>query len=70
TRRGATADEGDWSAVDIAPYKPLTEPVTLAAIRGDKRLQEFALLRRSRLSVVPATRAEFSRVLELGKTKI
>jgi predicted RNA-binding protein with PUA-like domain len=65
-----TADEGEWSAVDIAALKPLGVPVTLAAIKADAALKDFALLKRSRLSVVPASRAEFERVLALGKTKL
>lgn len=65
-----TAKDGDWSAVDIAPVKALTTPVTLATIREDEKLAEMQLLRRSRLSVVPVTPAEFKRVLELGKTKL
>ncbi|HEV8551130.1 MAG TPA: EVE domain-containing protein [Polyangiaceae bacterium] len=65
-----TADEGDWSVVDVAPVKALAEPVTLAAIREDKKLSGMLLLKRSRLSVVPVTPDEFKRVLELGKTKL
>jgi predicted RNA-binding protein with PUA-like domain len=65
-----TADEGDWSVVDVAPVKPLASPVSLDAIRADKALSSMQLLRRSRLSVVPVTPEEFRRVLELGKTKL
>jgi predicted RNA-binding protein with PUA-like domain len=65
-----TADDGDWSVVDIAPVKALAAPVSLATIREDTKLSEMLLLRRSRLSVVPVTAAEFKRVLELGKTKL
>jgi predicted RNA-binding protein with PUA-like domain len=65
-----TAEEGDWSAVDVAPVKALKEPVTLEVIRADPTVAEMLLLRRSRLSVVPVTPAEFKRVLELGKTKL
>lgn len=65
-----TAEEGDWSAVDVAPVQALKEPVTLDAIRADPKLADIQLLRRSRLSVVPVTPAEFKRVLELGKTKL
>jgi predicted RNA-binding protein with PUA-like domain len=66
----ATADDGDWSVVDVAPVKRLTRPVSLETIRGDEKLAEMQLLRRSRLSVVPVTPEEFTRVLELGKTKL
>jgi predicted RNA-binding protein with PUA-like domain len=65
-----TADEGDWSVVDIAPVKALAVPVPLATMRDDAKLGEMLLFRRTRLSVVPVTPAEFKRVLELGKTKI
>jgi predicted RNA-binding protein with PUA-like domain len=65
-----TATEGDWSVVDVAPVKPLTVPVPLATLREDAKLADMQMLRRSRLSVVPVTAAEFKRVLELGKTKL
>jgi len=64
-----TATDGDWSAVDIAPVKKLAQPVTLAQIKADAKLSDFALIKRGRLSVVPATRVQFDRVLQLGKTK-
>ncbi len=65
-----TAEEGDWAAVDIAPVKALSAPVSLATIKEDAKLSEMLLLRRSRLSVVPVTPTEFKRVLDLGKTKL
>ena len=48
----------------------VTAPVTLAAIKSDESLAQMMLLKRSRLSVVPVTAAEFKRVLTLGKTKL
>ena len=63
-------EDGDWSVVEIAAVKPLKASVTLATIKGDKKLANFALVKRSRLSVVPATQAEFERILELGDTKL
>jgi len=65
-----TATEGDWSAVEITPKKALTQAVTLAAVKADKQLTDFALVRKSRISVIPVTPSEFARVLELGKTKL
>ena len=64
-----TATEGDWSAVDFAPVKPLQQAVTLQTIRADPALKDMALLRQSRLSVIPVTASEFKRILELAKTK-
>jgi predicted RNA-binding protein with PUA-like domain len=65
-----TADEGDWSAVDIAPSKPLKKPVTLAQIKADAILKEMALVRNSRLSVTPVTEKQAQRLLALAETKI
>jgi predicted RNA-binding protein with PUA-like domain len=60
----------DWSVVDLAPLKKLRAAVSLAAIKSDAELGTMALLRRSRLSVVPVTPAEFARILELAETKL
>jgi predicted RNA-binding protein with PUA-like domain len=65
-----TATEGDWSAVDLAPIKPLQQPVTLQTIKTDPALQEMTLLRLSRLSVTPVKADEFKRILTLAKTKV
>ena len=64
-----TADEGDWSAVDLAPEKALARPVTLASIKPDKILKEMIMAKQSRLSVSPVTREQFHRLLELAATK-
>src|SRR6267378_1855676 len=45
-----TADEGDWSAVDLVPLKPLKKPVTLQEIKAEKNLKDMKLVRPSRLS--------------------
>jgi predicted RNA-binding protein with PUA-like domain len=65
-----TADEGDWSAVDLAPGKTLAKPVMLAAIKADKILKEMVLVRQSRLSVLPVTAEQFARLLALSEKKI
>jgi len=65
-----TAEEGDWSVVDVSPVKPLAAPVSLDAIRAEKALAQMQLLRRSRLSVVPVTPEEFAKILALGRTKL
>lgn len=65
-----SAEEGDWSAVDLVPLKPLRQAVKLAQIKDDAVLREMVLVRQSRLSVMPVTEAQFRRVLELGGTKL
>ena len=62
-----TAKEGDWSAVDIAPEKPLPKPVTLDGIKLNPKLKEMALLRLSRLSVQPVTSAQFDEIGRMAK---
>ena len=65
-----TAPDEDWSVVDISPVAPLKAAVSLDAIREDTSLADIALLKRSRLSVVPVSKDHFDRILKLGKTKI
>ena len=62
-----TAQEGDWSAVDLVPEKPLPRPVTLDEIRRNARLKAMPLLRHSRLSVQPVTKAEFQEILQMAR---
>ena len=62
----STAKEGDWSAVDLAPIKPLRRPVTLAEIKANRQLKNMPLIRQSRLSVMPVSAAEFQTILKLG----
>jgi predicted RNA-binding protein with PUA-like domain len=62
----ATAKEDGWVAVELKPVKPLTRPVTLAEIKTVPALSGTALLRLSRLSVQPLTRAEFNQIVKLG----
>lgn len=61
-----TADEGDWSAVDLKALKPLRKPVSLAVMKADPALKNIELIRQSRLSVLPVTDAEAARILKLG----
>jgi len=62
-----TAKEGDWSAVDLVPAKPLPTRVTLAEIKRNPQLKEMALLRLSRLSVQLVTGEQFDEILRMAK---
>ncbi len=66
----ATAEEGDWSCVDLVPLKPLAQPVSLEAIKADKVLREMPLVKQSRLSVTPLTEAQFAQLLKLAATHL
>ena len=64
-----TAEEGDWSAVDLSPVKALPKPVSLETMKADAQLKDLKLIRQSRLSVVPATEKQAERILELAGAK-
>ncbi len=66
----ATAEEGDWSCVDIAPKKALVKTVSLEEIKADKILGGMPLVKQSRLSVTPLTAAQAERLLSLAQTKL
>ncbi len=61
-----TAKEGDWSAVDLVPSKPLKTRIHLDQIKADSILKEMALVRNSRISVTPLTETQYKRILELA----
>ena len=51
--------------MDVAPVKKLARPVTLAEIKADPAFKDFALVRISRLSVMPVSAAEWRRIEKL-----
>ena len=65
-----TTDDPAWVVVDLKPIKSLKVPVTLAQVKSHPKLSEIALVKQSRLSVIPLTQSEFKIILRLGKTKI
>ncbi|WP_299755184.1 EVE domain-containing protein [uncultured Pontibacter sp.] len=62
----AAEDKGKWVVIDLVPFRDFKEPVTLEQIKKDGRLQDIALLRQSRLSVMPLKPEEFDVLLALG----
>jgi predicted RNA-binding protein with PUA-like domain len=67
TREGyPESKDPDWIAVDLAPRKALTNPVSLAKIKQDKALQKMVLVKAARLSVQPVSKDEFDRIIELS----
>ena len=66
----ATAEEGDWSCVDLKPVKPFAMSVTLEQMKADATLKEMVFVKQSRLSVSPVTAAQAKQLLKLGGTKV
>ena len=61
-----TAEAGDWVCVDMRALGPLPRPVTLAEMKADPALAGLALIRHSRLSVVPVSAAHWAHICRLG----
>jgi predicted RNA-binding protein with PUA-like domain len=65
-----TATAGDWSVVEVVPYRALRKPVPLSLIKATPALQELGLVKNPRLSVMPVSSEAFSMILALGETEI
>ncbi len=57
---------GRFGMVDMRAERPLAHPVTLAAIKQDPALGDLALIRQSRLSVMPVDPAHWAHICRLG----
>ena len=55
--------------VDVKPLMPVKKPVTLAEIKAEPKLKDFALVRQGRLSVVPVTDEEWRIVTKMAGVK-
>lgn len=63
----STDDTGKWIAVHVAPREKLAKPVTLKAMKADPALSDMVMLKQSRLSVSPLTKAQFDHVLDMSR---
>ena len=59
------ATDEKWIAVEIKPLEKFAKPVTLEAIKAHKDLQNIALIKQSRLSVMILTRKEFETIMKI-----
>ena len=64
-----TDKEGSFVCVDLKAVEPLKTPVTLAAIKADKKFADMVLVKAARLSVQPVTAAEWSAIRKMGGLK-
>ncbi len=62
-----TTTDTNWVVVDLKPFKKLKNPVTLAQIKADPKLQQIGLIKQGRLSVMPVTAIEFDHILALSE---
>jgi len=64
-----TAEKGDWSSVDMQAVGPMPKPVSLATIKDTPALADIALVRQSRLSVMPITPPHWRLICRMGGWK-
>jgi predicted RNA-binding protein with PUA-like domain len=60
---------GKFGMVDVKAVAPMKTPVTLAAIKAEPKLKNLALIRQSRLSVVPIDEAAWRLICSMGGVK-
>ncbi len=63
-----TDASGRFGMVDVAAVKPFEKPVTLADIKAEPKLAELALIRQSRLSVMPIDAPSWKLICKMGET--
>jgi predicted RNA-binding protein with PUA-like domain len=61
-----TDGTGRWVCVDMRAIGSMPRPVTLAAIKTAPELEGIALLRQSRLSVMPVAAAHWAMLCRMG----
>jgi predicted RNA-binding protein with PUA-like domain len=59
---------GRFGMVDVKAVKPFVVPVSLGQIKAEPRLKDLALVRQSRLSVLPVGKEEWALICKMGKT--
>lgn len=59
-------DDPRFGMVDVKVFKPLPRPVSLAEMKADPRLENLALIRQSRLSVMPIDKTSWDLICHMG----
>ena len=65
-----TDETGRFGMVRLKAIASTQKPVTLAMIKSEEALQDFALIKQSRLSVVPVNKAQWHHILAMAQTSL
>ena len=65
-----TDASGRFGMVTVKAVKSVTTPVTLAMMKAEETLSDFALIKQSRLSVVPVSDAQWDFILNMADTTL
>ena len=63
------ATDPKWVVVKVKPVKKWPRPVTLGEIKKDPQLQDWDLVKNSRLSVMPVSAEQWKRLVALSQAK-
>jgi predicted RNA-binding protein with PUA-like domain len=58
-----TTNDDRWVVVDLEPVRKLAKPVNLAQIKADEKLADLALVKHTRLSVMPVEPTHYELIL-------
>ena len=61
-----TDKKNKFVVVDVKAIKKLKHPVSLEEIKNNKKLKNIALIKQSRLSVMPVTKTEWNEILKIS----
>lgn len=61
---------GRFGMVDVEAVTPVTKPLSLAEIKADPRLADMALIKQSRLSVLPVSKEHWDLLCLLTETSL
>ena len=59
-------ESGRFGQVDVSPLRPFAKPVDLTAIKAEPKLADLALVKQSRLSVVPVAAEEWRIICKMA----
>jgi len=62
-----TIDDDRWVVVDLVPVRKLNKPVTLEEIKAEAMLEGLALIKNSRLSVMPVAKNHYQLIVSRSK---
>ncbi|MDA0909380.1 MAG: EVE domain-containing protein [Proteobacteria bacterium] len=65
-----TDASGRFGMVDVKAVQAVNKPVTLAEIKANPKLEDLALVRQSRLSVVPVSQDHWAELLRMTDTQL
>ena len=65
-----TDASGRFGMVDVKAVKSVTTPVSLADIKVNPKLADLALIKQSRLSVVPVSKEHWDEMMRMAETTL